>query len=204
MLQVIPKQTLFLYVLQDHMLDEYTIQANYVIVSKDQRYITKSEAISSIQSFHRYGLADRSLLMHGNSFRWIIRVPIGHQIVIDINQTCITDATRLCDGPGIQQCQNIEQHCQDRSYQMEYFMATLEVYREQTKKESGRISFDTTMVDATSFTISSSLTLQVLSPSSAIMHKSFQLITDQPIEINFDIGEFLGLNSDNCVSGGNT
>ena len=183
------------------MVQEYIILAKYVIASRDQRYIRELE-VSFPQSFDINGKHSRLLRINDHSLRWAIRASLGHRIVIEINQSCTTDVIRLCDGPGILQCHDIEQNCQHRIYSLEYFFARIDIYREPTMNKSSAISFNTTLVAVSKVTVTSPLALLVLSRPSAIMHKSFQITTDQAIQINFNIREFSGLDSEICISGG--
>ena len=185
------------------MVEEFTVQATYAIVLPDQRYIIKSKT-AIIHFFYTDGNHYRSLAIHGHSFRWEIKVPIGYRIGIETDLSCVTDLARLCDGPGNLQCHNIKDSCQKRSYQMEYHIATIELYSKQAMSTSSAITFRANLVDATTINVTSPLTLQVLSCLSAIMHKSLLLITDRAIQINFDIRDFSGFSNDNCAMGGKT
>ena len=203
MLQIIPQRIVFFYVLQSNMVEEFTVQATYAIVLPDQRYIIKSKT-AIIHFFYTDGEHYRYLAIQGHSFRWVIKVPIGYRIVIDTDLSCVTNLARLCDGPGILQCHNIKDSCQKRSFQMEYHIATIDIYSEQAMSTSSAITFRANLVDATNINVTSPLTLQVLSRPSAIMHKSFPLVTDRAIQINFDIRDFSGFSNDNCAMGGKT
>ena len=182
------------------MLEEFTVRATYAVVSPDQRYFTKSK-ISNIPLSDIDGEHHRNLAIHGHSFQWVIIVSKGYRIVIETYLSCVTNLARLCDGPGIRQCHNIKESCQKNKYQLEYFIATINIYSKQIMSTSSNITFRASLV-ATNITVTSPLTLQVVSRPSAIMHKSFQLITDRAIQINFDIRNFSGFNNDNCAVGG--
>ena len=195
---------MILSVRQSHMVNEYSVQATYAIVSPNQRHF-RDFNWSNPESFDINQKLSHLQLIHGHYFRNSIRASIGNQIVIEIIENCEADQIRLCDGPGILQCHNI--NCQYKRYSLEYFYATIDIYREQIrKKKKSVVSFNATMVAVSNVidmvNITSPLTLQVVSHPSAIMHKSFQLITDRAIQISFDIRNFSGLNSDVCLSGG--
>ena len=197
--QVIPSDTLHLYVLQSYMVNEYIVQATYVIIAPDQRYImeTNVDELHSVQNEWQ----KRFLEFYGHSFRWVIKVPIGYRIDINI-MSCARESARLCDGPGIRRCIFIKHHCRPRRYMLEYFTATLDVYRSQTTGQTLDVSFKTRLTSVTRVRVTSSLKLLIVSRPSNIFHRSFQLITDKSIEISFDIRDLSGLNSDNCIHGG--
>ena len=181
------------------MVNEYTVQATYVIIAPDQRYImeTMVDDLHSVQIEWQ----KRFLEFYGHSFRWVIKVPIGYSIHINI-MSCARESARLCDGPGIRRCIYIEHHCRPRRYMLKYFTATLDVYRSQTTGQTIDVSFKTRLTSVMRVRVTSSLKLLVISRPSNIVYMSFQLITDKSIEISFDIRDFSGLNSDNCIHGG--
>ena len=197
--QVIPSDILYLYVLQSYMVNEYTVQATYVIIAPDQRYIMDT-MVDDLHSF-QIEWQKRFQEFYGHSFRWVIKVQIGYSININI-MSCARESARLCDGPGIRRCIYIKHHCRPRRYMLEYFTATLDVYRSQTTGQTIDVFFKTRLTSVTRVRVTSSLKLLIVSRPSNIFYRSFQLITDKSIEINFDIRDLSGLNSDNCIHGG--
>ena len=198
-MQVIPSDILYLYVLQSYMVNEYTVQATYVIIAPDQRY-TMETNVDKLHSVH-IEWRERFLSFFGHSFRWVIRMPIGSRIDINI-MSCARESVRLCDGPGIIRCIDIIHRCRSRRYILEYFTATLDVYRSLTTGQTIDVSFKARIISVTRIRVTSSLKLLVVSRPSHIFYRSFQLISNNSIAISFDIRDFSGLNSDNCINGG--